>query len=98
MYEQVILNNTAMATISFKADDQFKKRLEMLAKSKGINISAYIKLNMTEAMNKELSRVTENGMTVAEELEILHSMKNDEVFGPFESTVELLEALNKDDK
>ena len=83
-----------MTTISFKADDSFKKKLDMLAKSKGINTSAYIKLHLTEAMSAELSRITENGMTVLEELEILDSDKNDEVYGPFETVEEFFEALD----
>jgi hypothetical protein len=60
-----------MATLSFKAKDDFKKQLTLLAENKGINLSALIKLLLTESLKKELSRVTENGMTVAEELELL---------------------------
>lgn len=84
-----------MATLSFKADDQFKKRLEKLAEKKGINVSAYIKLILTKEMNTELTQMTENGFTVAEELEILAAMENDKTHGPFESVEDLLKDLKK---
>lgn len=84
-----------MATISFKADDDFKKRLDVLAKRKGINTSAYIKLLLTKEVNGELAEVTENGLTVAEEMEILDSVAHDKVHGPFSTTAELMKALKK---
>jgi Tfp pilus assembly ATPase PilU len=82
-----------MATVSFKADDEFKKKLDLLARKKGINTSAYIKLILTKEVNGELSGVTENGLTVAEELNILGSATNDKVYGPFKTTKGLLKAL-----
>lgn len=84
-----------MATLSFKADDQFKKKLERIAEKKGINVSAYIKLILTKEMNTELTQMSENGLTVAEELEILESLKNDKIHGPFESVEDLLKDLKK---
>ncbi|PIS03998.1 hypothetical protein COT83_03010, partial [Candidatus Peregrinibacteria bacterium CG10_big_fil_rev_8_21_14_0_10_44_7] len=74
-----------MATISFKADDLLKKKLEKLAQKKGINTSAYIKLILTEKINGELIMTTENGLTVEEELNILYSDENDKVSGPFKT-------------
>ena len=84
-----------MATISFKADDDFKKKLDTLAKSKGINTSAYIKLLLTKEVKHELSELTENGLTVAEELDILDSAANDTVKGPFTNAKDLMKALKK---
>ena len=46
---------------------------------------------------RELSEITENGMTGAQELEILDSDRNDPVYGPFESLEALMEALNKEE-
>ena len=84
-----------MATISFKSDDEFKYKIETLAKKKGINTSAYIKLILTHAVNGELVEITENGLTVAEEITILESEKNNPVAGPFKSSKALLNALKK---
>ncbi|MFH1284880.1 MAG: hypothetical protein ABIH78_04845 [Candidatus Peregrinibacteria bacterium] len=84
-----------MTTISFKAEEDFKKELDTLAKKKGINTSAYIKLILTKELNGELSEITENGLTVAEELEILSSDANDEVFGPFRTSKAMMKALKK---
>ena len=84
-----------MATISFKADDEFKARIEALAKNKGINTSAYIKLVLTKGVNGELVEITENGLTVAEELRILAADKDDKLSGPFTSGSSLIKALKK---
>lgn len=86
-----------MVTISFKVEEKTKKALEALAFHKGINTSAYIKLVLTEEMNEELARVTENGFTVAEELEILKSAEEDEVYGPFDSIEDMMKALSSDE-
>lgn len=84
-----------MPTISFKADDDFKNSLEFLAQKKGINTSAYIKLLLTKELKIELVEITENGLTVAEELEILASDKNDRTFGPFATAKSTIKALKK---
>jgi predicted transcriptional regulator len=84
-----------MATISFKADEDLNKKLKTLAKKKGITTSAYIKLILTKGVNGELIEITENGLTVAEELEILDSDKNDKIFGPFTSAKAVMAALKK---
>ena len=84
-----------MTTVSFKADDEFKTHLDALAKKKGINTSAYIKLILTKEINGELSEVTENGLTVAEELEILDSATHDKTSGPYKTPKSLLQALKK---
>lgn len=83
-----------MAVISFKTDDEFRSKLEALAQKKGINISAYIKLTLTQTMNGELVEITENGLTVAEELAILAADKKDKVSGPFTETKDLMKALD----
>lgn len=84
-----------MTTISFKAEEQLKIKLESLAEKKGINMSAYIKLLLTKEVKNELQEMTENGLTVAEELEILRSEKEDKVYGPFKTTKSLMRALKK---
>ena len=86
-----------MPTISFKADDEFKKKLDWLAKHNGINISAYIKLLLTKSMKKELGEVTENGFTVAEEMRILEDEKDATFSGPFKTVEELMNHLNNQD-
>ena len=55
-----------MTTISFKAQDDLQKTLAFLAKKKGINLSALIKLLLTEALNEELSEAWPN-ITVQKE-------------------------------
>lgn len=60
-----------MSTIAFRADDEMKMKLEHIAKNKGINLSALVKLYLTTALKKDLNEMTENGMTVAEELDLL---------------------------
>ncbi len=84
-----------MTTISFKADPILKEKLNILAERKGINTSAYIKLILTQKINGELVELTENGLTVAEELEILHSAKKDKTIGPFKTAKALMKALSK---
>ena len=84
-----------MTTVSFKADDELKTKLELLAKKKGINTSAYIKLILTKGIDNELISITENGLTVQEEIEILNSDKNDKVYGSFSDTKSLMKALKK---
>lgn len=84
-----------MVTISFKADEDFDKKLKTLAKKKGITTSAYIKLILTRGINGELIEITENGLTVAEELDILDSDKNDDVSGPFANAKSVMNALKK---
>ncbi|PIQ78662.1 hypothetical protein COV81_04580 [Candidatus Peregrinibacteria bacterium CG11_big_fil_rev_8_21_14_0_20_41_10] len=84
-----------MATVSFKASPELKTKLESVAQIKGINLSAYIKLILTAALKDELIKVTENGLTVAEELEILASTMDDETTGPFTDTNELLKSLRQ---
>lgn len=84
-----------MATMSFKADGSLKMKLEALAERKGINTSACIKLILTEGLNSELTKITENGLTVAEELNILASDENDAIEGPFTTARSLMKALKK---
>lgn len=83
-----------MPTISFKADDEFKKKLDRLAKHNGINLSAYIKLLLTKSVKKELNEITENGFTVAEEMRMLEEEKSATYHGPFKSAKEFLDDLN----
>ena len=83
-----------MATISFKAEDQLKNKLEAMAHYKGINVSAYIKLTLTKEIKNDLSQITENGMTVAEELAILESEYNEPSIGPFSNVDDFIAALD----
>lgn len=84
-----------MATISFKTDEELKARLETLAKKKGINTSAYIKIILVKGINEDLIAMTENGLTVAEELQILSSDAHDKTYGPFTTKKTLMKALKK---
>lgn len=77
-----------MSQISFQADDNLKQRLKMLAKQKGINTSACIKLILKKELDEELG-------PQLEDVETLHWIrKNDPKEGPFESAKELIEHLN----
>ena len=84
-----------MATISFKADEDLNKKLKTLAKKKGITTSAYIKLILTKGINGDLIEITENGLTVAEELKIINSDKSDKIHGPFKSAKSVMSPLKK---
>jgi len=84
-----------MTTISFKADTEFKQTVEFMAQRKGINTSAFIKLLLTKELENELNQVTANGLTVAEEMRIVHANIHDEVSGPFTTAKSLLRALKK---
>ncbi len=95
---KVLLSIPNMPTISFKADDEFKKKLNWLAKHNGINVSAYIKLLLTKSLKKELSEVTENGFTVAEEMRILEESKDKNFSGSFNGVNELMNHLNNQDE
>ncbi len=84
-----------MTTIAFKVDTALKDNLQTLVRNKGINTSAYTKLMLTEKPKKELSQITENGFTAAEELEILASIKHDKRHGPFKTAEAFLRALKR---
>jgi len=84
-----------MTTVSFKAEDSLKETLDFLARRKGINMSAYIKLILTEKINEDLTRITQNGLTLAEEMEILVSAREDKTVGPFGDVKSLMKALKK---
>lgn len=93
---KVILNNTRhMAIITFKTSEIFKKNLILISQLKGINMSAYIKLILTDALKEEMNNITKNGLTVAEELEIIQSDFFDKTYGPFKNTDDLMKALKK---
>lgn len=83
-----------MTTISFKAKEELKDSLDIVAEKKGINTSSYIKLKLTEALEKDLKEITPNGLTVAEELEILKSDK-EETYGTFDNVKSLMNSLRK---
>ena len=76
-----------MSTIAFRADDELKMKLEHIAKNKGINLSALVKLYLTTSLKRDLNEITENGMTVAEELELL-AMKEEGGDGKVYNSVE----------
>jgi hypothetical protein len=46
-------------------------------------------------MHNELVEITENGLTLAEELDILDRAENDETVGPFSNAKSLMKSLNK---
>jgi hypothetical protein len=64
-----------MTTVAFKAEDALKNALGKVARMKGISLSALIKFYLTDALKAELSRITENNMTLAEELDILFTLE-----------------------
>jgi len=82
-----------MPTLSFKTDKDLKKMIETIAQKKGINTSAYIKLTLKKGMDEDLSEITKNGLTVAEEIELLNSAAKDKVYGPFRTSAALMKAL-----
>lgn len=84
-----------MATVSFKAEPDLKRNLDALARRRGINTSAFIKLLLTHELNRALAEVTENGLTVAEELTIRASDARDSEEGPFRSAAAVMRALRK---
>lgn len=98
MYNNVIhsitINQLIMSTIAFRADDELKMKLEHIAKNKGINTSALIKLYLTTALKKDLNEITENGMTVAEELELLAMGEEGGDGKIYDSVEDLIKDLN----
>ena len=84
-----------MTTVSFKAESDLKRNLDALARRRGINTSAFIKLLLTRELNNALAEVTENGLTVAEELAIRASDAHDPIVGPFRSAAAAMRALRK---
>ena len=83
-----------MSTIAFRADDELKMKLEHIAKNKGINTSALIKLYLTTALKRDLNEITENGMTVAEELELLVMDEEGSDGKIYDNVDELIKDLN----
>ena len=86
-----------MSRISFQAKDDLQRKLQTIAESKGLNMSSFIRMALTDYTNRELSKVTENGFTVAEELDILDTIQKDEFVGPFDIVEEMIESLNSPD-
>ena len=95
MVVKVLLSKPIMATVSFKADDNLKKILDTLAKKKGINTSAYIKLVLKKGVDDDLAEITKNGLTVAEEMEILAADTDSKVHGPYKTAKSAINALKK---
>ena len=62
---------------------------------RSINLSALIKLYLTKEIKKDLNEVTENGMTVAEELELLAMAEEGSTGEVFHSADELIKHLNE---
>ena len=82
-----------MTTIAFRANESMKQELEHLAKRKGINLSALIKMYLTEVSRRDLNQITENGMTVAEELEILMAIEEGGDGKVYDSAEEYIKSL-----
>jgi hypothetical protein len=78
-----------MTTIAFKADNNFKIALEKVSDMKGITLSALIKMYLTKNLKEELSEITQNGITVGEELDLLFALEKGSD-GKVYSNVELL--------
>lgn len=62
--------------LQLKVDPSLKKDLSDIAEYKGIPVTSYIKLTLTAVVRKEKKEMfTSNGLTEAEELEILKREK-----------------------
>ena len=83
-----------MTTIAFKTQEEFKTVLEKVAGLKGISLSALIKLYLTDRLRDELSAITENGMTLGEELEILLTIQEGSYSKAYDDVEELIRDLN----
>lgn len=83
-----------MLTIAFRSDEELKKQLQHLAKLKGINLSALIKLYLKQSIKKDLNEITENGMTVAEELELLMAKEEGDDGKVYHSVGDLMKDLD----
>lgn len=60
------------ALLQIKIEPKLKKALEMIAEYKGISVGSLAKMFLTESSRQErLKMLTENGMTVEQEMEIL---------------------------
>lgn len=83
-----------MPTVSFKADEKFTTTVKALASRSGINVSAFMKMLLTRGIDEEMSRVTSNGFTVAEELGILATHAREKTSKNHSSAASLIAALN----
>lgn len=86
--------------IQIKVPQHLKMILTKIAGFKGLTVSAFIKMNLTEiAREEERKMYTENGLTVEEEQEILkRSKESDEEYKKgkmrFYSAKQLIRSLN----
>ncbi len=66
----------ASQLLQLKVDPAFKADLQALAEYKGLTLSAYIKMLLTELLRREKKAIyTENGLTEEEERELLRREK-----------------------
>lgn len=66
----------SLQLLQLKVDPSLKKDLSEIAEYKGIPMTSYIKLTLTAVVRKEKKEMfTANGLTEAEELEILRREK-----------------------
>lgn len=89
-----------MATIQIRIDDKTKRSARKVLDRLGIDMSTAIKAYLRQVAIHErlpISLVTENGLTPEEEGEIVRADKEaragKNVFGPFDSTDEMLKSL-----
>lgn len=85
--------------LQLKIDPELKKVLKMIADYKGISVSSLAKMFLTEHSRQErLKMLTENGMTIEQEMEILRREEEAEkginVVGPFSTAEEMIKSLN----
>lgn len=85
--------------LQLKIDPELKKNLKMIADYKGISVGSLAKMFLKETARKEeLKMLTENGMTVDQEREILRRSEEAErginVVGPFNTAEEMIKSLN----
>jgi len=85
-----------MTTIAFRANEEVRKQLEAIAKNKGINLSAVIKLYLTQGIKSGLNEITINGMTVAEELELLAQAKDGGTGEIYDNVEDFIKSLDED--
>ena len=91
-----------MTTIQIRIDEKTKKQTQKILKQIGLDMTTAIKLYFKQiAINKGIPFriITENGMTLEQELEILkaseEAKKGVNVSGPFDSAEDLIKELNK---
>ncbi len=103
-YHDCTFNQSFMSTIQIRIDEKTKRDAQKALKPLGLNLSSAIKIYLKQIVMKKslpLDMITENGLTVRQEREILKAaddaMKGKNIYGPFEGdeAVEFLRQIAK---